>query len=72
MPRSSSAADPTTNGATTDPPADLVEKAEAVKVSLKNAIGQVNDLIAAAKAHKKTASAVNKTLSALQQLQHVA
>ena len=51
--------------------ADVVEQAEAVKASLREAASKTSQLIAALKRHRKQAKAVQSTLAALKQLQNI-
>jgi hypothetical protein len=51
--------------------ADVVEQAEAVKASLRDAAAKTGQLITALKRHRKQAKAVQSTLAALKQLQNI-
>jgi hypothetical protein len=62
----SAEANPSDNGT-----ADVVEQAEAVKASLREAASKTTQLIAALKRHRKQAKAVQSTLAALKQLQNI-
>ena len=50
---------------------DVLEQAEAVKASLREATSKTTQLIAALKRHRKQAKAVQSTLAALKQLQNI-
>ena len=60
------AENPADNGA-----GDVIEQAEAVKASLRDAASKTSQLIAALKRHRKQAKAVQSTLAALKQLQNI-
>jgi hypothetical protein len=62
----SAEANPPDNGS-----ADVIEQAEAVKASLREAASKTSQLIAALKRHRKQAKAVQSTLAALKQLQNI-
>ena len=49
--------------------ASLVEDAEHLKTSLRDAISKTNELIAGLKRHRKQSKAVQSTLNSLRQLQ---
>lgn len=57
---------PADNGA-----GDVIEQAEAVKASLRDAVSKTTQLIAALKRHRRQAKAVQSTLAALKQLQNI-
>ena len=67
--------DEKSTGCTNNPPdngtADVVEQAEAVKASLREAASKTTRLITALKRHRKQAKAVQCTLAALKQLQNI-
>ena len=63
--------DPQSNESTADPNSDLIEQAEALKQTLKSAIGQVGDLVTAVKQQKKQGKAVASAIAALRQLDPV-
>jgi len=50
---------------------DVLEQAEAVKTSLREAASKTSQLITALKRHRKQAKAVQSTLAALKQLQNI-
>jgi len=50
---------------------DVIEQAEAVKASLRDAASKTSQLIAALKRNRKQAKAVQSTLAALKQLQNI-
>jgi len=50
---------------------DVLEQAEAVKASLREAASKTSQLITALKRHRKQAKAVQSTLAALKQLQNI-
>jgi len=53
-------------------PADLIEQAETLRGTLRTALGQISNLIAALKQQKKTAKSVQTALATLRQLDRVA
>jgi hypothetical protein len=50
---------------------DVIEQAEAVKASLREAASKTSQLIAALRRHRKQAKAVQSTLAAIKQLQNI-
>ena len=66
----------TTKTATTDKPDDqgvdvLIERAEAVKVSLRDSLTKTSELISSLKRHRKQSKAVRSALVSLRRLQAV-
>ena len=75
-PNQQSGSDPNTEETAADNPAengngDVIEQAEAVKASLREAASKTAQLITALKRHRKQAKAVQSTLAALRQLQNI-
>jgi len=75
-PNQQSGSDPNTEETAADNPAengngDVIEQAEAVKASLREAASKTSQLITALKRHRKQAKAVQSTLTALRQLQNI-
>ncbi len=73
----SEAADETANGiGHSQPdaagPADLIEQAEALRTTLRTALGQVSELVSALKQQKKNTRSVQSALATLRQLERVA
>jgi hypothetical protein len=60
------------NGQPAPASSDLIEQAEALRITLRTGVSQLSDLIAALKQQKKTTRSVQSALAALQQLQNVA
>ena len=65
------AEDTATDDATDNGAGDVIEQAEAVKASLREAASKTGQLIAALKRHRKQAKVVQSTLAALKQLQNI-
>jgi hypothetical protein len=53
-------------------PADLIEQAEALRTTLRTALGQVSELVSALKQQKKNTRSVQSALATLRQLERVA
>lgn len=53
-------------------PSDLIERAEALRTTLRTALGQVSDLISALRQQKKTTKSFQSALATLRQLDKVA
>jgi len=75
-PNQQSGSDPNTEETAADNSAengngDVIEQAEAVKASLREAASKTSQLITALKRHRKQAKAVQSTLTALKQLQNI-
>ena len=71
--RSNGSAKPQSNATQpADPISTLIEEAESLKQTLRDAAAKTNDLITSLKSHRKHAKAVQSTIAAIRQLDSVA